>query len=164
MDTYETLATYNIAESSAAPISLQNLKDLSDETSLEISNTSTKLHYGSIPGTPELRANLASLYSSESSSVNADHILATPGGIAANMIALYGLIKRSDHVICQYPAYQQLYQVPESLGAEVDLWRAREDKQWQLDIGELKALIRPNTKMIILKYSRFLLKARLLSH
>lgn len=160
MDSYESTARYNIAETCAAPISLDDLKALSEDESHDkshdIFNPSTKLNYGALRGTQQLRDNLAGLYSSKSSSpIHADDILITPGAIAANLIALYGLVGRGDHVICHYPTWQQLYQVPASLGAEVDLWRAREDKQWQLDIGDLKALIRPNTKMIIIKYIQF---------
>ena len=81
-----------------------------------------------------------------------DNLLVTPGAIAANYLVLYTLISKGDHVICHHPTYQQLYSVPESLGAEVSLWKAREERRWQLDIEELKSLVRPNTKMIIVKY------------
>ena len=68
----------------------------------------------------------------------------------ANMTAIYGLIGKGDHVICHYPAYQQLYEVPKSLGADVDFWHAKAKRGWQLNTEELKGLIRPNTKMIII--------------
>lgn len=153
MDLYEPISKYNIAETCAASISLEELQALSEDKSSKIWNASTKLTYGSIRGSQELRSNLASLYSSQSSSaITIDNILITPGAIAANLSSFYGLIGKGDHVICHYPTYQQLYEVPASLGAEVDFWRAREDRQWQLDIAELEALIRPNTKMIIIKY------------
>lgn len=127
----------------------------------KIWNPSTKLTYGSIRGSHQLRSNIASLYSSKSSSpINVEHILITPGAIAANISAFYGLIGKGDHVICHYPTYQQLYEAPASLGAEVDFWRAREDGQWQLDIAELEALLRPNTKMII-KYILFLISSEI---
>lgn len=153
MTLYEPKAKYNIAESCAASVSLEELQALSEDKSSKIWNPSTKLTYGSTRGSHQLRSNLADLYSSKSSSpINVEHILITPGAIAANLSAFYGLIGKGDHVICHYPTYQQLYEVPASLGAEVDFWRAREDRQWQLDIAELEALIRPNTKMIIIKY------------
>lgn len=156
MDNYEQTAKYNIAETCAASISLDELQAFSDDPSGKMWNASMKLTYGSIRGSLELRSNLASLYSSKSSSpINADDILITPGAIAANLSAFYGLIGKGDHVICHYPTYQQLYEVPATLGAEVDFWRAREDGQWQLEIAELEALIRPNTKMIIIKYILF---------
>ena len=152
MDTYETTAKYNIAETCAASISLAQLRELSEDKSTEIWNPSTVLTYGPIRGSEKLRSNLANLYSSKAPSpLDPDHILITPGAIAANLTVFYGLIGKGDHVICHYPTYQQLYEVPASLGAEVSLWRAYEEKKWQLDIEELKGLIRPNTKMVIIK-------------
>ena len=43
------------------------------------------------------------------------------------MLALYALIEPEDHVISMYPTYQQLYDIPKSLGADVDLWAVEED-------------------------------------
>ncbi len=152
MDTYETTAKLNIAETCAASISLEKLKELSEDKSTEIWDHSTVLTYGPIRGSEKLRSNLANLYSSKAPSpLYPEHVLITPGAIAANLTVFYGLIGKGDHVVCHYPTYQQLYEVPASLGAEVSLWRAREDNKWQLDVEELKGLIRPNTKMIIIK-------------
>ena len=64
------------------------------------------------------------------------------------MLALYALIEPDDHVISMYPTYQQLYDIPKSLGADVDLWEVEEDKGWLPDLDQLRRLIRPNTKMI----------------
>lgn len=153
MDAYETSAKYNIAESCAASISVEDLKNLSDDKSKEIWDPSTKFTYGAIRGSEKLRSILARLYSSKSASpLLAENVLITPGAIAANHMLLYSLVGRGDHVICHYPTYQQLYTVPASLGAEVSLWKAKEDTKWQLDIEELKSLIKPNTKLIIIKY------------
>ena len=152
MDAYELSAKYNIAETCAASISIEDLKSLSDDKSKEILDSSTKLTYGAIRGSEKLRSNLARLYSSKAASpLPAENVLITPGAIAANYLLLYSLIGRGDHVICHYPTYQQLYAVPASLGAEVSLWKAKEAAKWQLDIEELKSLIKPNTKLIIIK-------------
>jgi aspartate/methionine/tyrosine aminotransferase len=149
MDKHEDNAKYNIAETCVASISLEELKSLSEDKQGEIWSPSTKMTYGAIRGSEKLRGNLANLYSAKKP-FQADNVLITPGAIAANMTVFYGLIGKGDHVICHYPTYQQLYEVPRSLGAEVDLWHSREDRKWQLDIEELKGLIRPNTKMIII--------------
>lgn len=152
MDTHETTAKYNIAETCVASISLKDLQDLSEDASKEVLDPSIKLTYGPIRGSDELRSNLARLYSSRAPELlPPENVLITPGAIAANLTVFYGLIGKGDHVICHYPTYQQLYEVPARLGAEVSLWRAREDEAWQLDIEELKGLIRPETKMIIIK-------------
>ena len=149
MDKYEINATHNIAETCAASLSLEGLKDLSEDKTSEIWSPLIKLTYGPIRGSEKLRSNLANLYSAKKP-LQADNILITPGAIAANMTAFYGLIGKDDHVICHYPTYQQLYEIPRSLGAEVDYWKARGDDKWQVDIEELKTLIRPNTKMVII--------------
>lgn len=149
MDLHEPHAKYNIAESCAASISLDDLRELSEDRSSEILASSTKLTYGAIRGSEKLRTNLANRYSAKKP-FQADNILITPGAIAANLTVFYGLIEKGDHVICHYPTYQQLYDIPKRLGAEVDFWRAEGSKKWQLDIKELKSLIQPNTRMIII--------------
>ena len=153
MDTYETSAKFNIAETCAASISIEDLQSLADSKSDEILKLSTKLTYGPIRGSEQFRSNLARLYSVNADSpLPSENILSTPGAIAANFLLLYTLISKGDHVVCHYPTYQQLYTVPESLGADVSLWRAHEENKWQLDLQELKGLIRPTTKLIIIKY------------
>ena len=149
MDAHQPHAKYDLAETCVASMSLDDLRDLSEDKSSEIWSTSMKLTYGTIRGSEKLRTNLAKRYSAKKP-FQADNILITPGAIAANMTVFYGLIGKGDHVICHYPTYQQLYQIPKSLEAEVDYWRAQESNQWQLDIEELNNLIRPNTRMIII--------------
>lgn len=153
MDKYETQAKYNVAETCCASISVADLQDLCEDKYLNPLDLSTKLTYGAIRGSEKLRSTLANLYSVRTPSpLPADNVLVTSGAIQANFLALYALVGPGDHVICHYPTYQQLYSVPDSLGAEVSLWRAKEEDGWKLDVNELKELIRPNTKLIILKY------------
>lgn len=111
------------------------------------------MNYGpSFTGLEQLRENIANLYSDESSiTISSDKILTTPGASLANFIVLFALVGPGDHVIIQYPTYQQLYSLPASLGAEVSLWKAKENDNWNLDMEELKGLIKPNTKLIVLK-------------
>jgi aspartate/methionine/tyrosine aminotransferase len=153
MDKYETTpGVLNIAETCAASISIDDLVALCEDPNIEPPlKTSTKLTYGSIRGSNSLRERLASLYSARvSSPLPTDNVLITPGAIAANFLLFYTLIGPGDHVVCVYPTYQQLYAVPESLGAEVSLWKLRKDKKYIPDIEELKLLVKENTKMIII--------------
>jgi len=153
MDKYETtLGVLNVAETCAASISIDDLVALCEDPNIPNPiNTSTKLTYGSIRGSQALRERLASLYSARvSSPLPTESILITPGAIAANFLLLYTLIGPGDHVICVHPTYQQLYSVPESLGAEVSLWKLRKEKNYIPDIEDLKPLIKSNTKLIII--------------
>lgn len=152
MDTYETTAKHNLAETCSASISLNDLLALSPKDNLI--DFSQKQVYGAIRGSEVLRTNIADLYSSGSQEgpVSADGVLVTNGAIQANFLALYTNVGPGDHVICQYPTYQQLYSVPESFGAEVSLWRSEEGRGWGMDLQKLRGLVKSNTKMIILKY------------
>ncbi|KAK5701481.1 hypothetical protein LTR97_004295 [Elasticomyces elasticus] len=154
MDKYETTAKFNIAETCCASVSIEELASLSENKECKASDIidlSAIQNYGEIRGSTPLRNNLSRLYSSKvGTPLPPDNILITPGAIAANFLVFYALIKPSDHVICHYPTYQQLYSVPASLGAEVDLWKSKPDNKWLPDFDELKAMVKDNTKMIIL--------------
>lgn len=154
MDEYETKAKYNIAETCCASISVKELGEIAERGGEEVVDLSTVLTYGEIRGSMKLRSNLARLYSSRvGNPLHTDNILIQPGAIASNYLVLYSLVGPGDHVICHYPTYQQLYSVPASLGAEVDLWKAKPENDWQPGVEELKSLIKPNTKLIIIKYA-----------
>ena len=155
MDEYEIKAKYNIAETCCASISIDELVSLSDKkdiTASDILSTSTVLDYGEIRGSSAMRNNLSRLYSSKvGTPLSPENILIMPGAIAANHLVFYALLGHGDHVICHYPTYQQLYSVPESLGAQVDFWKSKPDNKWLPDFEELEAMVKENTKMIILK-------------
>ena len=157
MDDHETSAKYNIAETCCASISVDELVELSEKKDAKVSDiisSSTVQTYGEIPGSSDLRENLSRLYSSKvGTPLPPDNILIMPGAIASNHLVFYALLQKGDHVICHYPTYQQLYSVPESLGAEVDLWKSKPANKWLPEFDELKALVQENTKMIILKYA-----------
>ncbi|KAI9807855.1 MAG: hypothetical protein M1825_005161 [Sarcosagium campestre] len=150
---YENDATYNIAETCAASVSLTDLAALSDDKSISSVPLSLdrKLTYGAIRGSALLRNNIAEFYlTKESTPLSPDNILVTAGAIHANFLALYSLVGPGDHVVCVYPTYQQLYSVPASLGAEVSLWKLRPENKFVPDIQDLRKLLKPNTKLIIL--------------
>ncbi len=147
-------AQYGLAGTASAPISLQDLINISEHKEASekaLSLSEINLDYGSpMTGSPALRQNLANLYSARAQGVTERDILTANAGIDANHIALTALIDATDHVICHYPTYEQLYQVPRAIGAEVSLWKADPSNKWQLDIEELKGMIKANTKMIII--------------
>lgn len=159
MDSHETSAKYNLAETCCASVSIDELCSLSERASApsakSLLSTSAIQNYGHIRGNPSLLAHLSRLYSSKvGTPLPSEHILITPGAIAANFLTFYALLGPGDHVVCHYPTYQQLYSVPESLGAEVSLWRSRPEKEWLPDFDELQNMCRESTKMIILKFAR----------
>lgn len=160
MNEYETTpGAINTAETCVASVSINDLFDLSlDKTSSNPINFGTKLLYGPIRGSTELRERVAGLYNSGPSgsptgNVDADDILITQGAIGANFLLLYTLINPGDHVICVYPTYQQLYSLPESIGAEVSLWKLTPDNGNVPDVSALETLAKSNTKVWHLRSS-----------
>ncbi|TGJ85705.1 hypothetical protein E0Z10_g3021 [Xylaria hypoxylon] len=160
MDAYEnTPGVLNIAETCASSISISQLAELhgngENGSAPPIVDFSRPMTYGAIRGSDELRRNIAALYSDESRAGDTDDlsredIIVTQGAIAANHLVFYALIGPGDHVVCVFPTYQQLYTIPETLGAEVSLWKLRAEDQYVPDVAELEKLIKRNTKMIVI--------------
>ena len=66
----------------------------------------------------------------------------THGAAGANHHVFCSLISAGDRVVSIMPTYQQLYSIPEALGADVAIMHLKQ--------AELKALVTPETKMICL--------------
>ena len=151
MDAHETKCKYNIAETCCASISIDQLKELSEDKNTPILDTTKILTYGAIRGSIALRSNLARLYSAKvSAPLPPENIITTPGAIQANYLVAYALVGVGDHVICHYPTYQSLYECPKQMGAEVDLWHAKPENKWTPQIEDLRKLIKPNTKLLVI--------------
>ncbi|KAI1334553.1 PLP-dependent transferase [Xylariaceae sp. FL0016] len=153
MDKYEnTPGVLNIAETCASSITLDQLVQMNgSKNAPPIVDLSARMTYGSILGSSELRENIASTYQINDAGVqvSSQDIIVAQGAISANYLAFYSLIGPGDHVICVYPTYQQLYSTPETLGAEVTLWKLKPELGYIPDVAELKELIKDNTKMIV---------------
>ncbi|TRX95001.1 hypothetical protein FHL15_004086 [Xylaria flabelliformis] len=159
MDTYEnTPGVLNIAETCASSISISQLAEFhsksKDGSAPPVIDFSRPMTYGAIRGSDELRRNIAALYEGgddhAAGALAPKDIIVTPGAIAANHLVFYTLIGPGDHVVCVFPTYQQLYTIPETLGAEVSLWRLKAEDQYVPDVSELERLIKKNTKMIVI--------------
>ncbi|CAK7227294.1 hypothetical protein SBRCBS47491_006522 [Sporothrix bragantina] len=166
MDTYETTpGVLNIAETCAASLSIADLAALAVPTVINGTTiippadplsalATTRLTYGAIRGSSTLRQQVAALFDTGKDesvpTLPADNVVITQGAIAANYLLFYTLLGPGDHAICVYPTYQQLYDVPKSLGAEVSLWMLKKENQYVPDVTELNGLVQPNTKMIII--------------
>jgi len=146
LDVYETRATLDIAQSSIASFTLEEILAIggSDPAALFAELKSRILSYGDIEGSPAFKEEVAKLYTA----VAPENILQTNGGTGANLQSLMTFIEPGDHVVSFAPGYQQLYDLPRALGAEVTVLRLHADKGWHVDLNELAAALRPNTKMI----------------
>lgn len=110
-----------------------------------------KLTYGQVKGSADLRRRIAMLHSSTDVRLTEDHVVITPGSIMANYLVLASICGPGDHVICQFPTYGQLYLLPKHQGVHVDLWTMKPEHGWAPDVEELRKLVKPNTRAIIIK-------------
>ncbi|PNP46515.1 hypothetical protein TGAMA5MH_01973 [Trichoderma gamsii] len=143
-------AKYNIAGSAAPSLTLRELVSLSDnpsETEAALQFDEHFLGLGTNRGSLELRTKLAALYNEK---VLPDSFLTAPGTTCANMIVFQSFIRPNDHVISTYPTYTQLSSLSKSIGCDVSPWRLDPNDEWRADMSELRALIKPSTKMIML--------------
>jgi aspartate/methionine/tyrosine aminotransferase len=108
---------------------------------------SLKLSSHNPQGSDAVRRNIAELYSED---VLPEHVVTTTGTTGANMTVLLSLVQVGDHVISVYPVYPQLLGLPKRLGCELSLWKLDPSKGWRADVEELRKLIKPSTKLIIL--------------
>ncbi|KAI0837034.1 PLP-dependent transferase [Hypoxylon sp. FL0890] len=160
MDRYEnTPGVLNIAETCCSSISINQLVRFNSarQDARPVVDFSIPLTYGSIRGSDELRRNIAATYSEDNNTSTADgsplspkDIIVTQGAISANHLVFYSLVGPGDHVICVFPTYQQLYSIPESLEADVSLWKLKRENGFVPDVAELETMIKSNTKMIVI--------------
>ncbi len=104
------------------------------------------LGYTESQGSQSLRQAICGLYDS----VQPDQVLVCAGAEEAIFLFAHALLEAGDHVIVHWPCYQSLFEVAASVGCEISLWKAREEKGWALDLDELRELLRPNTRAILL--------------
>jgi len=146
MNRYEVGAKYNIAETCVDSISLDELFELTGADKEEFLKKlcARRMTYGDIEGLPAFREGVCGLYKT----IRPEEIITTHGAAGANHHIFYSIVGPEDHVISIMPTYQQLYSIPESFGAEVDVLQLKMENGYLPDLEELKRLVKPNTKMI----------------
>ena len=146
MNEYETGARYNIAETCVDSVSLDELFALTGESKDEFLSKfcATRLTYGDIWGSDALREGVCRLYRT----VRPDEVVLTHGAAGANHHVFCSLISASDRVVSIMPTYQQLYSIPEAIGADVAIMHLKQENHYLPDLDELKALVTPGTKMV----------------
>ena len=146
MNKYETGAKYNIAETCADSISVDELLEMTGEDKEEFFKNfcAKRLTYGAIEGNPKLKEGICSLYHT----IKPENIVTTHGASGANHHIFYSIISPGDRVISIMPAYQQLYSIPESYGANLKIINLKSENNYLPDLDELKSLAVQGTKLI----------------
>ena len=146
MNEYEVGALYNIAETCVDSVSLDELFELTGENKEDFLKDfcAQRLTYGDIWGSEALRSGISKLYHT----IKADEVVLTHGAAGANHHVFCSLISAGDRVVSIMPTYQQLYSIPEAIGADVAIMHLKQENDYLPDLNELKSLVTPETKMI----------------
>lgn len=104
------------------------------------------LGYTESQGSPTLRKEICNLYTT----IQPEDVLVHTGAGEAIYLFMYAAFQKGDHVIVHSPGYQSLAEVARAVGCDVSPWLAREENDWALDMDELRHLMRPNTKGIVI--------------
>jgi len=108
-------------------------------------------HYGPSAGLPELREVIARYVAdTRKILVDPDEVVVTPGGKPIMFFSILALVDEGDEVIYPNPGFPIYESVIEFLGAKSVPIQLREENDFRLDIDELKKLITPKTKLIII--------------
>ncbi len=142
MSRYEQAVDYNLSESGVHPMLLREL--LGDEPGRVEGLLDADLNYPHMNGTPELRANIATMYPG----ATPDNILVTIGAIEANYNAMHTLLNPGDEVVVMLPNYLQIWGVAKNLGVNMKTFNLRESEGWAPDLAQLDEAVTQDTKLI----------------
>jgi len=140
---HEFTAPYLMCCSDCETVTIRDLLENEPNSTEELLNIS--LHYTESLGDPKLRKQIASLYQS----ISEENILVDAGAQSLILATISRTLTKGDHLIVQFPCYTSLTDLAKWFGVEVSLWECDPDNQWKLDTQQLKNLIQPNTKMLI---------------
>lgn len=139
--TYENRVDFNLSESGVDPLTLSELMEMGDATSLG----RTQLGYGQSNGSDELRARIAALYDGGAE----DGVVACNGSAEANFLAVWELVSAGDEVVILVPTYMQTHGLARNLGARVIEVPLREELGWQPDPDDVARSVTGRTRMIV---------------
>jgi aspartate/methionine/tyrosine aminotransferase len=108
-------------------------------------------HYGPAPGLPELRKAVAEYLTKERGVVfHPNQIVVTPGGKPIMFFVILACVDAGDEVIYPNPGFPIYESVINFIGAKAVPLALKEEKGFRFEIDELRRLITPKTRMLIL--------------
>ena len=140
---WEFAVRHVLCASDVEPYRLDDLLQLADDDSRRRWE-SLSLGYTESLGLPALREEIASLYEG----LTADDVLTFAGAEEAVFLAMHATLGAGDHAVVAWPAYQSLYEVARSIGADVTLVPLN-PADWTLDVDAVAAAMRPTTRLIV---------------
>jgi aspartate/methionine/tyrosine aminotransferase len=132
---------HDLGESYGPNLALDDLLDGAGWTELG----RTALGYGTIPGDAPLRGAIAELHG-----VDADDVVVTVGAAHALFLIAFILCRPGDEVVTTAPLFPPARGALDAVGANVKLLRLDFDQGYRVDLGMLRALLSPATRLVSL--------------
>ncbi len=143
---HEFSARFLLSSSDCESLGLRELLGRADDECLELWE-SLRLGYTESRGLPLLLREIAWMYAG----MTPDDVLEVVPAEGI-LLAMQAVLDPGDHVVCTRPGYQSLYAIAEALGCEVTAWEPHEDEAWRFDPADLRAALRPSTKLIVANF------------
>jgi len=140
---YEFTARYLLCSSDCESLLVGNLLAL--EPGADEGLNRCWLGYTESTGAPSLRQEISRIYTG----IQPEQVLVHSGAQEAIFLFMHAALQASNHVIVHWPCYQSLFEVAKGIGCEVSFWEVRAENDWALDLDELKQLLKPNTRAVI---------------
>jgi len=141
---YEFNTQFTLCSSDCEAMSVAEL--LAFEPDAAVKFQQLWLGYTESQGSPALRREISRVYTG----MEPEQILVHSGAEEAIFLFMLALLREDDHVIVHMPSYQSLSEIARGIGCQVSPWMAREENNWALDLDELRRLLKPSTKAIII--------------
>jgi aspartate/methionine/tyrosine aminotransferase len=144
---WEFEARYHLCASDAESRSLSELLALASAEDLSRWNQ-LPLAYIPSQGTRALRQAIAQTYQS----IGPDQVIGFCGAEEGLYCAMHALLQPGDHAIVTLPNYQAMEELPLCLCDGVSGLPLRPENDWDIDLDELRRLIRPNTRLLAVNF------------
>ncbi|MGE5617817.1 MAG: pyridoxal phosphate-dependent aminotransferase [Sphingomonadaceae bacterium] len=108
-------------------------------------------HYGPSQGLPELRELIAAEASAcRGMSLDPSQVIVTPGAKPIMFFTIMALAEEGDEVVYPDPGFPIYRSMIDFVGAKAVPLELREDKEFGIDLAELRSKITPRTRLLIL--------------
>jgi aspartate/methionine/tyrosine aminotransferase len=144
---WEFSARHHMTASDSQTTSVSDLLALADAEDRAAWDNIT-LGYTETYGAPALRAAIAATYEG----LTAADILCFAGAEEGLYCAMLALLGPGDHAIVTVPNYQSMETLPVTIAGAVTGVPLRPENNWRLDIADVRAALKPNTKLICVNF------------
>jgi aspartate/methionine/tyrosine aminotransferase len=137
---YDAIAN-NLSESSFSDRTL-------GDYGIDVDPSELLLQYGDHLGAPALREQVAA----DADALDPGDVIVTAGAAPALFIVATALLEEGDHALVASPNYATNLETPRVIGADLELLELSFENGWTLDLDELEARLRPETRLVSLTY------------